>query len=252
MESALFYVVLFLFLCTGVVTLLGIIQKVSIEKRYLNGLFGALILELVAAVLYLFSNTDFFDKKIPVGDCLIAKSEVPKAFHDKNKEELINSLNTYVDDLKKLKEYETEIDELKKIIKNQDPPYDSVVHKLSEKLAEIERVKQTIADYEVCKNELIRLQKQFLVKMANLNSKISEWGTSVNFRWNPEDKKQVAFMLQEALKEIGFMGQQEVPNNDPEVAYQLLVRYQNEKKFYEVGFLTSEVIAFVIRDYLSR
>jgi hypothetical protein len=45
MESALFYVVLFLFLCTGVVTLLGIIQKVSIEKRYLNGLFGALIMK---------------------------------------------------------------------------------------------------------------------------------------------------------------------------------------------------------------
>jgi hypothetical protein len=224
MESALFYVVLFLFLCTGIVTLLGIIQKVSIEKRYLNGLFGALILELVAAVLYLFSNTDFFAKKIPVGDCLIAKSEVPKAFHDKNKAELVNLLNTYVDDLKKLKEYETEI----------------------------ERLKQTIADYEVCQNELIRLQKQFLVKMANLNSKISEWGTSVNFRWNSEDKKQVAFMLQEAFKEIGFMSHQEVPNNDPEVAYQLLVRYQNEKNFYKVGFLTSEVIAFIIRDYLSK
>lgn len=224
MESALFYVVLFLFLCTGIVTLLGIIQKVSIEKRYLNGLFGALILELVAAVLYLFSHTVFFAKNIPVGDCLIARSEVPMAFHDKNKAELVNLLNTYVDDLKKLKEYETEI----------------------------ERLKQTIADHEVYKNELIRLQKQFLVKMANLNSKISEWGTSVNFRWNPEDKKQVALMLQEALKEIGFMSQQEIPNNDPEVAYQLLVRYQNEKKFYEVGFLTSEVIAFIIRDYLSR
>lgn len=224
MESALFYVVLFLFLCTGIVTLLGIIQKVSIEKRYLNGLFGALILELVAAVLYLFSHTDFFAKNIPVGDCLIARSEVPMALHDKNKAELINLLDANVDDLKKLKEYETEI----------------------------ERLKQTIADHEVYKNELIRLQKQFLVKMANLNSKISEWGTSVNFRWNPEDKKQVALMLQEALKEIGFMSQQEIPNNDPEVAYQLLVRYQNEKKFYEVGFLTSEVIAFIIRDYLSR
>lgn len=224
MESALFYVVLFLFLCTGIVTLLGIIQKVSIEKRYLNGLFGALILELVAAVLYLFSHTVFFAKNIPVGDCLIARSEVPMAFHDKNKAELINLLNANVDDLKKLKEYETEI----------------------------ERLKQTIADHEVYKNELIRLQKQFLVKMANLNSKISEWGTSVNFRWNPEDKKQVALMLQEALKEIGFMSQQEIPNNDPEVAYQLLVRYQNEKKFYEVGFLASEVIAFIIRDYLSR
>lgn len=108
MESALFYVVLFLFLCTGVVTLLGIIQKVSIEKRYLNGFFGALILELVAAVLFLFSNTDFFDKKIPVGDCLIAKSEVPKALNDKNKAELVNLLNTCVDDLKKLKEYGNE------------------------------------------------------------------------------------------------------------------------------------------------
>jgi hypothetical protein len=224
MESALFYVVLFLFFCTGIVTLLGIVQKVSIEKKYLNRLFGAFILELVAAVLYLFSHTDFFAKKIPVGDCLIAKNEVPMAFHDKNKAELINLLNTYDDDLKKLKEDETEI----------------------------ERLKKAISDYEVCKNELIRLQKQFLVKMANLNSKISEWGTSINFRWNPEDKKQVALMLQEALKEIGFMSQQEVPNNDPEVAYQLLVRYQNEKKFYKVGFLTSEVIALIIRDYLSK
>ena len=224
MESALFYVVLFLFLCTGIVTLLGIIQKVSIEKRYLNGLFSALILELVAAVLYLFSNTDFFAKKIPVDDCLMAKSEVPKAFHDKSKAELVHLLNTYGDDLKKLEEYGTEI----------------------------ERLKESMADFEGCKNELNRLQKQFLVKMANLNSKISEWGTSVNFRWNPEDKKELALMLQEALKEIGFMSQQEVPNNDPEVAYQLLVRYQNERKFYKVGFLTSDVIALIIRDYLSR
>jgi len=59
-ESALFYVVLILFAITGIVTILGLVQKVMIEKKYLNALFSALILELIAAVLYLFSNTEFF------------------------------------------------------------------------------------------------------------------------------------------------------------------------------------------------
>ena len=40
-ESALFYVVLLLFAATGIVTLLGLVQKVTIEKKYLNALFSA-------------------------------------------------------------------------------------------------------------------------------------------------------------------------------------------------------------------
>ena len=58
-------------------------------------------------------------------------------------------------------------------------------------------------------------------------------------------------MLQEAFQQFGFMHQDELPNDDPEVAHHLLIEYQTAKNFGEVGFLTSEVIAFIIRDYLS-
>jgi hypothetical protein len=45
------YVFLAIFALTAIVTLLGITEKVTIEPFYLKGLFGALLLELIAVVI---------------------------------------------------------------------------------------------------------------------------------------------------------------------------------------------------------
>jgi hypothetical protein len=60
MRESLFYTFLAIFAATAWVTLLGVTQRIRIERRYLNVLFTALLIELAGAVIGLFKTTDFF------------------------------------------------------------------------------------------------------------------------------------------------------------------------------------------------
>jgi hypothetical protein len=53
-DLVLFVVFVAIFVATAVITLLGIIERVRVQPRYLNALFTALILEVVGAVVVLF------------------------------------------------------------------------------------------------------------------------------------------------------------------------------------------------------
>jgi hypothetical protein len=67
-REILFYSFIAIFVATAVITLLGIAGRIKIQPRFLNRLFVALVLELVAAVIGLFVATDFFgepDAPIP-------------------------------------------------------------------------------------------------------------------------------------------------------------------------------------------
>ncbi len=125
-ESALFYVVLFLFAVTGIVTILGMIKKVDIEQKYLNGLFSALILELITAVLYIFSNTDFFDKT-QKDTFYIARTELPKKYESINKNQLLTILTQNNEYKKEVKKLEKELISLNNIIDAQNPAYHEVL-----------------------------------------------------------------------------------------------------------------------------
>lgn len=59
-RAVLFYSVIGVFLATAILTLLGISGIVSIDDRFLQVLFTALVVELVAAVVGLFKATDWF------------------------------------------------------------------------------------------------------------------------------------------------------------------------------------------------
>jgi len=63
MKNALFYTFLAIFVATAAVTLLGITGAVAIDDFYLKGLFGALLLELVGAVVGLYKATPFLQPK---------------------------------------------------------------------------------------------------------------------------------------------------------------------------------------------
>lgn len=54
MKYVLFYTFLIIFCITSIITLLGIVQVVPIEQRFLDKLFIGLIMEVVAAILMLF------------------------------------------------------------------------------------------------------------------------------------------------------------------------------------------------------
>lgn len=64
MKKALFYTFLFVFASTALITLLGIIRIIEIDKEYLSKLFYALIVESIAPVIALFKKTEFFDKSV--------------------------------------------------------------------------------------------------------------------------------------------------------------------------------------------
>ncbi len=60
MKKHLFFIFLFIFIATAVLTLLGVTQVISIPDKYLNILFGSLIILLVGSVIGLYRATDFF------------------------------------------------------------------------------------------------------------------------------------------------------------------------------------------------
>ena len=61
MKKCLFYIFLFIFFVTAVVTLLGITKVFTIEDKYLTPLYLALLIELVVTVTAVYRKTDFFD-----------------------------------------------------------------------------------------------------------------------------------------------------------------------------------------------
>jgi len=248
--TVLFYVIIFLFLCTGIITLLGLIKKVDIEKKYLGMLFSTLILELVGAVIYLFSSTEFFAEPIP--DSVLVRQELPIDMQQLSSPELLNILQVYPQHVSKIKVLDDDLNLLKKEFASQLPPYRTIAVELNEKIKDLNEVNIQYSESKVYKDKYLQMQRIFLVRMANLNSAISVWGPSLNFDWKPKEKKEIALMLQEALKRIKFMDVTDIPNDDPSKSRQLLIAYQESKGFTETGFLTSEVIAFIIRDYLKQ
>jgi hypothetical protein len=62
MKRHLFYTFLIVFGLTAVITILGILNVVTIGEFYLKGLFSALLIELVGAVVGIYRKTDFFNQ----------------------------------------------------------------------------------------------------------------------------------------------------------------------------------------------
>ena len=246
-ESALFYVVLLLFATTGIVTLLGLVQKVSIEKKYLNALFSALILELVAAGVFLFSNTDFFT----ADELTVARAELPEALGEITPKELLALLQDHALQRDRLKQLELELASLADTLASQVPPYEDVSLALDESIRQIGDLRR---DLEVLQSErrgTEQLRQNFLVQMAELNARINGVGASINLVYRPQQKREIAGMLQSAFKQIGFMPSGQTPDDDPFRAHELLIAYQQSKNFGRTGYLTSQVLALIILDYLS-
>lgn len=250
-ESALFYVVLVLFAVTGIVTILGLVQKVVIEKKYLNALFSALILELIAAVLYLFSNTEFFDREPNIEELVLQRTELPPAQRDISAGELIEIVATHDDNRAKLQLMEQELMSLRDQIADQVPPYADVTLALDARIREISELQKDLARLNTEQQGFMKVRENFLVRMAELNTRMSDVGTTINLIYRPAQKREIAGMLQSAFKQIGFMPADETPDDDPVRAHEMLVRYQRSKNFGQTGYLTAQVVALIILDYLS-
>ena len=224
MQQALFYTILSIFIATAVLTLLGISKKIEIEDKYLNGLYKALLLELVAAVLYLFASTDFFNQSGNTKDLLNTESS-----------ECIEKLE--------------ECSQIKSILSAQNPSYEVLLTQVDDLEKELKSLQENNDTSKELKKRLAKLEKSFFVKMAHLNSEIADWGMSINFTWEPDKKRAIARKLQDAFKEIGFLEGE--PNDNPLVTHKLLIRYQEEKGFKQTGYFNSQVVVEILKDYLQ-
>ena len=251
MKTALFAVALLLFLATGVITLLAIIQKVSIDKKYLNALFGAFLLELTASVLLLFSGADFF-APLPITNSQTEFSDrVRQAFPGEGEEQILLRLSEIPKLEDKIRLSQSELSLMTILHSELSNSNVLLESELTQRNTQIKWLNDELEVRKEAVIQLTRLERKFLVRMAELNSSISDWGSSINFRWQSEEKRNIALLLQEAFKEIGFMPELGIPNDDPMLAHEILVRFQEENNFKEVGFLTSQVVAFIVLDYLS-
>ena len=196
MQQILFFSFLTIFIATAVITLLGITKRIAIHREYLKPLFSSLILELVAAVILLFTKTGFFS---PSAEDIIKK--MPARFQNLETGEAISSIKL------ELERYP----------------------ELSSRLIQLEEdCKKTRENLDKKNTELEELEKNFLVKMAKLNAEIGNYGTSINFLWNPsEDKRGICMEVQEALSELGHYSG--AIDGDPQKTHDALVRYQELK-----------------------
>lgn len=64
-KDILFYTFLLIFVVTAVITLLGIVQVLTIKPGYLNTLVGVFVVEIAGAVIALFRRVDFFPDETP-------------------------------------------------------------------------------------------------------------------------------------------------------------------------------------------
>lgn len=224
MQQVLFYTILSIFVATAILTLLGISKKIEIEDKYLSGLYKALLLELIAAVLFLFASTDFFNQ-----------SELHDDSMDADSAEITSKLE--------------ECSEIKSKLSIQNPSYETLLAErdtLNQEMASLQKNNSATNDL---KKKLTKLEKSFFVKMAHLNSEIADWGMSINFTWEPDKKRAIAQKLQDAFKEIGFLEGE--PNDDPVLTHELLILYQEEKGFKQTGYFNSQVVAEILKDYLQ-
>lgn len=219
MQQILFFSFLIIFVATAVITLLGITKRIAIHREYLKPLFSSLILELVAAVILLFTKTGFFS---PSAEDFIKK--MPARFQNLETGEAIASIRL---ELEKYPELTSKLSQL-------EEDYRMTRENLDKKNSEVEE-----------------LEKNFLVKMAKLNAAIGNYGTSINFLWNPsEDKRAICMEVQEALSELGHYSGS--IDGDPQKTHDALVRYQGLKGFEIRGFFSTATVTAMILEHLGN
>ncbi|MEM6318986.1 MAG: hypothetical protein AAF960_15035 [Bacteroidota bacterium] len=175
-KQTLFWLFIGIFAVTAIITLLGITGVIkNIKERYLNTLFTALILEVVAAVVLLFQG-NFITPAANLSDIIKeAGYEVPET--PESQEKFILEKLTLVADYEDL---ETEVETLKTT--------------LSAKEKELEKVKGAATKYD----------RNFYANIIKLDDAIVTYiGRSINIAFQPEQKEAVYRLLVKIFGDIG-------------------------------------------------
>jgi len=176
---------------------------------------------------------------------------LPQARRDVSANDVVELVVAHDANRETLGQLEQELMSLRDTIASQVPPYDDVTLALDARIREIGQLRRELEGLQREQQAYLQIRENFLVRMAELNARISKVGASINLIYRPQQKRDIAGMLLAAFKEIGFMPDDETPDDDPFRAHELLIHYQRSKDFGQTGYLTSQVVALIILDYLS-
>ena len=221
-KQTLFYLFVGIFAVTAVITLLGITGVIkTIKDKYLNVLFTALILEVIAAVFLIFRGLDFTETPVNLS-AIITKSGLSPPKDAKEQESFI---------IQKL----TEIPQLKKLtVENEQ-----LKNSLAAKDKEIEKIKGDVS----------RFDQNFYSNIIKLDDAISAYDGNINIGYQPRKKAAVYELLGNIFKKSGIIkdgdGTYDAENKINKL--ELRKKYYNFKRSYGQG-VTNEEGAIIFDD----
>ena len=233
--SLLFYLFIAIFSVTAIITLLGITGVLKgIKDKYLNALFGALILEVVSAVVLSYKQIDLGDQSPELINHLIELLEEDKEdSFDKNVDELKHRISDYTN------------------IKTNHDSLVLVVSKLEEQLLQLGE-------------EHEHSDKEFLMHIITLReiTRKEMDGTSINLVFNRQEKTKVFNTLEQIFMSLGKIDptQEMTPVYLTNVYIKFLTTYGLKEKLVSVNesgtytgvYLTDYVTSLMVRAYLEK
>ncbi len=188
-KQTLFWLFVGIFAVTAAITLLGITGVIkNIKEKYLNTLFTALILEVVAAVVLLFQGFNFDEREINLAS-VISKAGLNPPENIELHEDFIVDKLAEIPQLKKLTSENTQL-------KND----------LTAKNKEIEDLKGSISRYD----------QNFYSNIIKLDDALYKIrGKTINLAYRPAEKAEVYQYLVNIFGDLGMIKEgDEVYNND--------------------------------------
>lgn len=173
-QHILFWIFIGIFAISAAITLLGITNVLKIRDKYLNALFTALILEVVAVVLLLFRNTDYFNPGANL-DHLIAEASLTLPAQADPAYFIVENLRESA----KLNQITRQLDSL-----------ESALSDCSNKL-------------EVTTRDVNELNEAFYTKVIRLRGQIPKYQGSINLSFRPETKAELFSLLVNILGDMG-------------------------------------------------
>lgn len=176
-KQTLFWLFIGIFAVTAIITLLGITGVIkTIKEKYLNTLFTALILEVVAAVFLLFQGFNFKEDSVNLSAIISKAGLSPPDKMELQEDFIINNL--------------AEIPKLKKIT------------------AENEQLKQTLSEKEEelakIRADAGRFDQNFYSNIIKLDDAIAVYpGKNINIGFQPEKKEAVYQLLVKIFGDLG-------------------------------------------------
>lgn len=252
MDDALFFTFLAIFGGTAVVTLLGITKRIDIDELYLKPLFGSLLIEVVGAVIMLFTVTDFFGKS---AEAFI--HDLPGEVRARTPEEASHRIAAMSKELARIKNTlpaEVRDENIDRVCINLGH-YASECGKTKNELAantaflsrqneQIRSLKEELAFYE-------GLRGNVLLLFAKLNLDIARGGDFINLEWHSEEKREIAQRIHESMAVIGELSG--TYGDSPEEVRKALIDYQKRHGLSNAeGYFGRETLNSMITVYLHN